>query len=217
MKNKPKIFLIADIVAGSSPLKSALIISGGYDPKREEMQVCPKCKEKSRIQENYYLVEGFDDFLEYDLSEPAFLGFCVPPLFTTRDNAKLITAELSGSRYAITGYDVWGQIPIRKKEYFTREPLLGCVEIVGRCKGAYFKSTLKPLPVTCDYCRNMYGISSNDVKPHELLYNFPMWDGSDIFEVYYGYNIATIITEDGIKKLNNLGFNNLIYEEVFWY
>ena len=209
---KPRIFRIVDINEDMRPVNSPLIINDTTDKSTK----CKKCGDSSS-KTTEYLVQGYDEFAEEDLSKPAFLGFDVLPLFATLENTKKVVNALSGCELAKVGYDDWNQYEIPKSETFTRKPLLGAVEITGECKGAFFKSTGKPLPVNCDECRGMYDIDENRVQPNELLLDFSRWDGTDIFEIKYGgFEIETIITEKGRKKLEDLGFDNLVYEEMFW-
>lgn len=211
MSTKPGIFRIVDIKEDSYPVESPVIINH----VTEEKTKCNKCgNTSSKVTE--YLVQGYDEFAEEDLSSPAFLGYDVLPLFATLENAKKVVSVLSGCELARVGYDDWNQTEIDESERFTRKPLLGAVEVMGKCRGAFFKKTGNPLLINCDKCHDMYDIDENCVEPNELLLDFVQWDGTDIFEIIFGYHIYTIITEQGRKKLEELGFKNLVYEEMFW-
>ena len=210
--NKPKTYRIVDIDKNAQPLNSAIIINHIAEVKSK----CCKCGSDSSTAVKY-LIQGYDDFTEVDLSKPAFLGFDVLPLFATLENAKKVTNALSGCKLAKVGYDDWNQYEIPKSEAFTREPILGAVEVTGSCNGLFCKSTQKPLKASCDKCYNMYAVDENeDIPLADVLLDYAKWDGSDIFQISYAYKIETIITEEGRKKLENLGFENIIYEEIRW-
>ena len=211
---RPRIFAIQGIDTDiCMPIESAMII---YHTVDIVISKCPKCGWEDDVTTSY-LLEGFDDFHDGDLSQIGFLGCDFLPLFARRDLAQKIVESLSGASYAKVGYYIWNQdIVLRKSERFTKEPLIGAVEVTGRCKGGFLKATGKPLDVNCELCKEMYlADGNNDVEIDDVLLDYSQWDGSDIFNVEVDC-YTTIITEEGRSKLEYLGFKNLIYQEVFW-
>ncbi|UDQ98292.1 hypothetical protein AAEX28_15090 [Lentisphaerota bacterium WC36G] len=123
MNSKPRIFEITAVV--NSPLESAIIINNTKDKNIK----CPLCHNKSFITTKY-LIQGYDNFLEYNLSEPAFLGFNFEPLYTTESNAKLIVNSLSGCTLAKVDYDDWNQTVYIK--LWRKKPFLGAIDVTPR-------------------------------------------------------------------------------------
>jgi hypothetical protein len=214
---KPKIYQIKEIDSTKSPCHFPVIIDDFNCPPIK------RCECGNWTNDNLYdsvLIQGYDDFLDVDLSKPVFLGYDITPLFATWKNSKILEKELSGCRAIPVGYDVWEQEAIPKKDFFARKPKLGAVFVVSKLNSLYNKKGA--LLEKCPICGTM-GTTKNHRRNEKyniknIRLDYDSWDGDDIFYIEFGVKSRMlIITEAGIDKLKKLGFDNLIYEEVFWY
>lgn len=208
---KPKIYKIVDIDQEKPiPVNTAVIIE---NIEKDEIQ-CDKCgNEKWEIKN--YLIEGFDEFDDLKNGIKGFLGFDTNPLVASRYDTEEIAKKLLGCNSVNVGYLDWNQEDnIPKSEQFTKEPLLGALSIYGVCNKVSYEdnSILK----RCDECGSMCFYENNEAEEEKLLLHYDSWDKTEIFNLDLYFNTITVITKDGRQKLDDLGFDNLIYEEIFW-
>jgi hypothetical protein len=200
-----RVYLVDGAEQRGEALDSYLIPTGSTksaDPS------CEVCRYDSPEEPYDFLVEGFDDFVNFNPTIRAFLPG-TPPLISSRAEVSSLAENLSGVAPVRVGFSEWEQAPVEKDRWFDIEPRLGALFVVAVCP-VLFDESGHPL----EKCRECGRQRIKWYRVEERIHNFSInsadWPGTDLFLLEGGDQYRGLcVTESGLEKIHEAGFHNL--------
>lgn len=186
---------------------SSSLISDGSTP------VTFDCECRGYSPPGEYFVQGFSDLRSESLPASAFLGSELV-FVTARRRAEVLSKILTGCTMVRVGYRQWDQHRwLPEEEWFSTEPLLGALHADNLCLRYLVNGKDPDLCGSCGRPLPVDLLSSDKIAfPRAGL---PCADLSLVAGTFP--TTGTLITEHGLSKLRQMGYQNLMTVECELY